>query len=109
MAQWVKNQTSIHEDTGSIPGLAQCIKNLTSLQALRCKLQIQLGSGIAVAVVCRPAAAAPLQPLAWEHPYAAGATLKKKKKNDRKNNHIRCPELGAARVKLVKKEATTAT
>ena len=26
-----------------------------------------------------PAAIAPIQPLAWEHPYAAGAALKKKK------------------------------
>ena len=29
---------------------------------------------------CRPAATAPIQPLAWEPPYAAGAAQKKKKK-----------------------------
>ena len=29
---------------------------------------------------CRPAVAAPVQPLAWELPYAAGAALKKKQK-----------------------------
>ena len=28
--------------------------------------------------MCRPAATAPIQPLAWEPPYAAGATLKDK-------------------------------
>ena len=30
---------------------------------------------------CRPEAAAPIRPLAWEVPCAAGAALKKEKKN----------------------------
>ena len=29
---------------------------------------------------CRPAAAAPIQPLAWEPPYVAGAAMKGKKR-----------------------------
>ena len=33
---------------------------------------------------CRPVATAPIQPLAWELPYAVGAGLKRKKKKGKK-------------------------
>ena len=34
----------------------------------------------------RPAVAAPIGPLAWEFPYAAGTAIKKKKRKEKKRN-----------------------
>ena len=54
----VTNPTSTHEDAGSIAGLVQCVKGSgvdmscgVSQRELWCRLQTQLGSCMAVAVI----------------------------------------------------------
>ena len=68
---------------GSNPGLTQWVKDLV--------LDLRGGSDPLLPWLwCRPAAAAPIRPLAWEPPYAVAAAVKREKKCTEASN----PEMG---------------
>ena len=58
----LRTQSSLCEDVGLISGLIHWVKDLALRQA-----------------TAYVSAAAPIQPLAWELPYATGAAVKRKK------------------------------
>ena len=77
MAQQVKNLTSFHKDAGSIPGLTWWVKG--SGVAVSCGIGHRHSSDLVLLWLGRRlAAVAPIQPLAWELPYAMGSALSKK-------------------------------
>ena len=72
----VMDPTSIHEDWDSIPGLAQCVKDLVLLcGGVGCRCSSDLGLTL-LWQWCRPVAVAQIWPLFWELPYAIGVALK---------------------------------
>ena len=82
VAQQLTNPTSTHEDAGSIPSFAQ------RLRIWRClELWYRLQQGLNAVLLWlwrRPAAIAPIGPLAWEPPHASCSALKRPKKRKKK-------------------------
>ena len=86
------NLTSAHEDAGSIPGLAVGYR---SGVAVSCGVGHRCGSDPALLWLWyRPVAAAPIQPLAWEPPYAMGADLKRPKTKQNKTKQNKTKHVG---------------
>ena len=79
MEQWLIILTRNHEVTGSIPAL------LSGLRIQCCCVGHTHSSDLALLWLwCRPAATAPIRPLAWKPPNAAGVALKKAKNKNKK-------------------------
>ena len=71
------------------------VQSLASLSELRIQHCYELQCGqrrgsdpVLLWLWCRPAAAAPIQPLAWKHPYATGVDLKGRKKKRKELNTV---------------------
>ena len=82
MAQWLTNPTrNMRFRVRSLPLLSGL--TIRHCRELLCGSQMQLGSQVAVALA-EVGSSAPIRPLAWEPPYAAGAAQEMAKRQKKK-------------------------
>ena len=88
MAQWLTNPSRNHEVAGSIPGLAQRVKNPGV--ATSCGVGRRRGSDPALLWLWRrPVATARIRPLAWESPCAVRVAQERAKRHTHTHTHTK--------------------
>ena len=79
----VTNGTSMHKDMGLIHSLIQWVSDPASPMSCGVGRRCSWGPML-LQLLCRPAAAALIRPLAWEFPYATSIALKRQKTKNKK-------------------------
>ena len=83
VTQWLTNPTRNDEVAGSVPALAQWVND--PAVAVNCGVGCRRGSDpVLLWLWRRPVATAPILPLTWEPPCAAGAAQRNSKKTKKK-------------------------